>query len=723
MKLRYCLWIWSILLCLSLVAIAQESPTLPVADTTQPPEKPKQSLISLDTAVSGVSKYFLDELVITASRYEKSSFKVPTTVSILGQDKIEKSNPDIISDLFRNLPGVELSDAGPFAPRPVIRGLFGPRVLLLVNGERLNDTRESPFSGAQLSLVDIDDIERVEVINGPGTVLYGTDALGGVVNVITSKAKFKEDGSRPYGAKLKLRYSTADEQYKADLKVNYAVNKWAFSMGAGNRSATDYEAPDTTVVNSAAHANNFDLKAGYKINEKHTVFADYQRVEASNIGFPGVPNQSFPVRFFYPERSRGKIALSYEGKNINAYMPLIKGKVYYQSLEKDFDVAFGSLLFSETSTEVKTLGASFQELFLIQPYQILTWGVDYYREMVEGSRISYFPPDSIPAVPEVNWDVVGVYAQDEITPWKFLTFLAGFRYEYSKAAPQETKGIDPDSLPGDNTVKFLSLSGGAIYRLRPDLSLNLNLARVFRNPGIVERYFFGPGEPGTWVVANPELEKENGVSLDLGLKANLEKMSASLNFFFAEYKDFIDLRPSSYKGDTLYQGSRVWQWRNLLGVTRIDGLEAAWEGDFSDEFYGFANATYTYGHHRGPTDDTAGPTIPNIDPGIQPFFVPPFKIYFGLGWRQTDAGKIWAEAAARIVHKQSRVPENLPKTNGFRVIDLRGGFKLNHKVSVNLAVKNLTDESFVEPYNQVNVANPVLEPGRNFIFGVTINTD
>ncbi|OGC89052.1 MAG: hypothetical protein A2142_01125 [candidate division Zixibacteria bacterium RBG_16_48_11] len=94
-----------------------------------------------------------------------------------------------------------------------------------------------------------------------------------------------------------------------------------------------------------------------------------------------------------------------------------------------------------------------------------------------------------------------------------------------------------------------------------------------------------------------------------------------------------------------------------------------------------------------------------------------------MGWRQTDAGKIWAEAAARIVHKQSRVPENLPKTNGFRVIDLRGGFKLNHKVSVNLAVKNLTDESFVESYNQVNVDNPVLEPGRNFIFGVTINTD
>jgi len=738
----------------------------PAADTTKPKAKPREFLISLDRPGAGVSKYFLNELVVTTSRYQKSSFKVPNTVSVLNQDRIERSDPDIITNLFRNLPGVELNDAGPFAPRPVIRGLFGSRVLLLADGERLNDTRESPFSGAQLSLVDVDEIERVEVVNGPATVLYGTDALGGVVNLITNKPMFKEEGAQPYGANLKLRYSTVDKQYKSDLKVNYAKDKWAFSVGAGTRAATDYKAPDTTVVNSAVHANNFDVKAGYKLKENHKIFADYQRVKATHIGFPGVPNANFDGRFFYPERSRDKFALSYEGKNLNPNMPLLKGKVYYQTVKKDFrtvidlnapiysyfipsppDTTFvtGVLdsINTKTLSDVKTLGASFQELFLIQPYQILTWGVDYYREMVEGSHTTSTtiveththtsPPsestyssvavDDTPTVPEVNWEVAALYAQDEINPWKFMTFLTGLRYEYSRSSPQKTNGIPDSSLPPENTGRFLSWNLGATYRYKPNLSLNFNLSRAYRNPNIVEKYFFGPASGGTWVITNPGLGKEKGISLDLGVKANLEQMSASFNFFFAEYKNFIDLRPASYQGDTLYNGTRVWQWQNLPGVTRIDGVEAAWEGDFTEEFYGFASATYTFGHQHVSREDTVGANKPNIATGIQPFFVPPFKVYFGIGWRQKGTGKVWAEAAGRVVQRQDRVPEGVPVTSGFSVYDLRGGYKFNKNVNFNLVIRNLTNETYIEPYNQINVSNQVLEPGRNFIFGVTINTD
>src|SRR4030067_200195 len=230
MKSRELLIVTALFLTLGVLVSAQETAPPPAAETTKPPEvvsepaadttkavidmteptadtakstvdtlqkaKPKESLISLDQPGAGVSKYFLHEIIVTANRYEKSSFKTPASVSVLNHERIEKSDPDIIADLFRNLPGVELNDAGPFAPRPVIRGLFGSRVLLLADGERLNDTRESSFSGAQLSLVDVDEIERVEVVNGPGTVLYGTDALGGVINLITSRVKFNEDDAR-----------------------------------------------------------------------------------------------------------------------------------------------------------------------------------------------------------------------------------------------------------------------------------------------------------------------------------------------------------------------------------------------------------------------------------------------------------------------------------------------------------------------------------------------
>src|SRR4030067_2263234 len=143
MKSRELLIVTALFLTLGVLVSAQETAPPPAADTTKPPEvvsepaadttkpvidlteptadtakstvdtlqkaKPKESLISLDQPGAGVSKYFLNELVITTSRYEKSNFKVPTAVSVINQEKIKKSDPDIIADLFRNLPGVELN--------------------------------------------------------------------------------------------------------------------------------------------------------------------------------------------------------------------------------------------------------------------------------------------------------------------------------------------------------------------------------------------------------------------------------------------------------------------------------------------------------------------------------------------------------------------------------------------------------------------------------------
>src|SRR5574341_1637836 len=214
----------SLLALLSVIAVAQESSTSGsvLSDTLKPEANSSPDQMDTVSDRPPLPQFFMKEVLVTSSRYEKGSFRVPNSVYVISQEKKEKADPQILADLLKHAPGVEVTEAGPFNTRPVIRGLVGSKILLLVDGERLNDTRESPFSGAQLSLVDVDEIERVEVVNGPGTVLYGTDALGGVVNLITSKAMFKEEGAPAYGAKLKLRYSTVDEQYKGDLKVNYA---------------------------------------------------------------------------------------------------------------------------------------------------------------------------------------------------------------------------------------------------------------------------------------------------------------------------------------------------------------------------------------------------------------------------------------------------------------------------------------------------------------------
>lgn len=330
----------AILLLWGVIAFAQE-PQPTTSDTTKttpdtfPTEKDAmqvkneatQVLALEDTVVVPEPKYFMKEITVTTSRYEKSSFRVPNSVYVISQEKKERADPQIIVDLLRNAPGVEVVDAGPFNTRPVIRGLMGSKILLLVDGERLNDTRESPFSGAQLSLVDIDEVERIEVVNGPGTVLYGTDALGGVINVITKKSSFSQSGDIKLGAAYKFRYSTTGDQKKNRLDLRASSSKWALNLGGSFRKVpndyltADASSKDSSVTNSKLQEESeVGLSLGYKLTDNQTFLLDAQRNRDFGIGFAGFSPLSHPFR------QRDKLSLAYDGKNLLESIPLDKNQ-------------------------------------------------------------------------------------------------------------------------------------------------------------------------------------------------------------------------------------------------------------------------------------------------------------------------------------------------------------------------------------------------------------
>ena len=127
-----------------------------------------------------------ETVTVTAARTELVAQDTPVPVSVIDRTQLERQPVATIGDLFRSLPGVSTASEGPFQVRPRIRGLESNRVLILVDGERLNHTRTSTSeSGIEIGLVGVDQIETVEVLRGSGSVLYGTDALGGTINLIT----------------------------------------------------------------------------------------------------------------------------------------------------------------------------------------------------------------------------------------------------------------------------------------------------------------------------------------------------------------------------------------------------------------------------------------------------------------------------------------------------------------------------------------------------------
>jgi outer membrane receptor for ferrienterochelin and colicin len=130
-----------------------------------------------DSSALEEERVFKDQIVVTAARQEQASGDAPAPITVFDREAIEKIQPEKMADLFKAIPGVEIEGEGPFRGIPVIRGLSSNRVLILVDGQRLNNARESTnFAGIQPALVNLAEVERIEVLRGPASVQYGSDA-------------------------------------------------------------------------------------------------------------------------------------------------------------------------------------------------------------------------------------------------------------------------------------------------------------------------------------------------------------------------------------------------------------------------------------------------------------------------------------------------------------------------------------------------------------------
>ncbi len=181
---------------------------------------------------------------MTATRYELDSFQTPVPISVVSSQDLARQQPEKMVDVLKQLPGVDVSGEGPFRGLPVIRGMDSNRVLILVDGQRLNNARESTeFAGIQPGLVDLSMVDHIEVVRGPSSVLYGSDAIGGVINIITKQQAFHQDVFQ-LGGNVGYEYGDATRSNRGHAEVNGAGDRTTFHIGASAFEAKDYSSPD-----------------------------------------------------------------------------------------------------------------------------------------------------------------------------------------------------------------------------------------------------------------------------------------------------------------------------------------------------------------------------------------------------------------------------------------------------------------------------------------------
>jgi hemoglobin/transferrin/lactoferrin receptor protein len=657
-------------------------------------------------------RVFSDQIVVTAARQEQLSGEVPAPVTVFDRELIEQAQPEKMADLFKMIPGVEIDGEGPFRGLPVIRGLKSNRILILVDGQRLNNARESTsFAGIQPALVNLAEVDRIEVLRGPASVQYGSDAIGGVINIITRQPDLGVSGFRVSGD-VGLEYGTTSDSRLGRVSVTGTGNGFSFYAGgsveevddytAANGAATDdrYEGfvrSDDTVPNSGMKQSSFNGGVKFLTGSQSVLRFDAEVIRTEDVGFPGFDLETSGIEINFPNFDRDKLSVGWQSGPVGALSD-ISLSAYYQRVDKESQNLFdlpGFFSSSFTRSEIDSFGFNAQSIAAFGRHG-LTFGLDLYRDSVDDNALSEqcfggfcLPPSTEVAVPTSEQTGLGVYIEDRWSVSDAITLQLGLRGDTFDFVSDD----DPDypGEPFDVTDSALSGNIGLTWSLTEHVNLVGLLARGFRTPNLQERSFTGLATNGeAFIIQNPDLDSESSWNYEAGFKVRYERYSGGVQFFYNDLTDFITFE---FLGPDPVTGIELAQFANVEKAT-IKGVELDLQAIFAKWWTAFGSLAYLEGDN-----DTTGEPLASI---------PPLKVVVGLRYQRPAW---WIEADLRFLDGQDRLPESDPffdtGTTGFTVYDLRGGYEFGFGLGVLVALENVTDELYNEPFNN----RP--EPGRN----------
>lgn len=676
----------------------------------------------------------LSAVNVTATRTERETFATPVPVTVFGTEEIRERQAAGLADLFRAAPGLDVEGVGTSQPRPVIRGIGGQRILLLEDGLRLNNSRREQRRSELPALVDVAGVERVEVVRGAASVLYGSDAIGGVVNYVTPPPIPLQGTSRPRGM-LGYRYSSAGGDFEPYGTATGQIAGVGIRVGGSYREADPYRAPagafgdvtlDSAVRVEDTGVRDYSLRVtlGARVAERHGVFARYERYRGDDAGFGFVEPEAYDpgaarLRLFFPWQEFDRVTAGYEGTALG--LPVadrVSVLTYRQTNERLFATdVFQALgppgasltVHSESRTDIGTYGFRVEVSKLAADNHLLVYGVDLFRDRSENTDTStttvegFGPPQvsgrGSPRVPYATYRSVGAFVQDEMRFAERLRAVVGVRYQDVFTETLPTPGnTEPPSDATDRTVVGAT---SVQYRILPVLSVVGTAGRAFRSPNLVERFFSGssPEGRGYWI-RNTDLRAETSFNTEIGVRFRTPRLRAEVWAFRNVIHDGIRVVPT---GDST---NGVAVYRNVnVDELRYYGAEVAGEAQVAA---GLSIAgTFAWLTGSSPTDST-------------------LDVVLGYGLRATGTlrytdlgGRLWAEYAVRYsgARKDEFVDNPVgPDIPAFVVHDVRGGVTVAGQ-RLTVAVRNLTNALYAESAN-VGFFRP--EPGRHVVAGVAV---
>ncbi len=685
----------------------------------------------------------LKTITVTATRQPTDLQNVPAPVSVIDAAQLQRRSPGAVAEMFRELAGVDVVGVGANQLRPAIRGQRGQRILLLQDGLRLGNSRRQQDFGELPALVDVSSIERVEVVRGPSSVLYGTDAIGGVVNLITTAPSTRSTSPVARGH-VGYRYGDAGSSNRGDGQLTVTSGGLTVRLGGSLRDVSDYKAPagsygnvrlatDTRVIDGGVRDQTLNGYLGWRSTAGYGAYLKAERYGADDAGFGLVEPRTLGgnqarIQIRYPQQQVDRVTAGFNAgllslpvadrMDISFYLQA-NGRDLAQNIFAPFGPGTppgaGVDIRTSNRTDVTTFGLR-AEATRALARATLTYGVDWFRDDAEGrdssltTVIGFGPPRPAASlrtqVPNATLSSLGVFLQNDLRLHDRFSLIVGGRFQGTSAEPRATARLTttPPAGARNNTGVY---AVNALLRATSRLNLIATVGRGFRAPNLVERYFDGPTPEGSaYQSATPDLKPEQSVNVDAGARWQSSRVNAEVFLFQNRIEDGIRIAPA---GDSV---GRLPRFRNInVTSLRVRGAEVGVSGSLG------AGLTASANWSRLLTKNISDPALPVGD-------VFASKVNLSLGWREAQ-GRWWGEYAVRhngkqqdIVAGSSPVGNFLP---AFTVQSARAGARLwslgGVTQDLGVQVNNLSNTLYAEVAN-AGFFRP--EPRRNVV--VTLGT-
>ncbi len=669
--------------------------------------------------------------VVTATRVATDPFDLPFFAQALTQRDYEQMLPRTLPDWLHETPGVMVQKTANGQASPFIRGFTGFRTAMLIDGIRLNNSTFRDGPNQYWSTVDALSVARLEIVQGPGSVLYGSDAVGGTVNVLTLDPPHPGPGLDWQGRTF-VRAASAEESITTRAEGSGPLgDRASLQVGGTWKSFGDLRGGDDVGAQPKTGYGEYDLdaKLDYLLRPNVRLTAAHQTVSQDDVwrthstiyglDWEGLVAGSDLQRSLDQRRH-----LTYLQLHVTDLPGFIEKASFSLSDHIQDETQYrlrGNRRSEVAKVDVNTLGTWLQ---LESPSRVGRWvyGTSFYHDWVASQGRTYNADGSLrsialqgPVADNSDYDQVGCFVQDNLPPLGPLEVTLRSRFEHVEANAGRIQ--DPvTGLPYSFSKSWDSVVSGARALVHLDQDKHWNvygaLGQSFRAPNLSDLTRSDIAGSGQIETPSTSVRPERFMTYEAGIKTRYARWELQAAYFYTDIQDMIIRTPT---GRTINGAAEVTKQNSGEGFVHGVEMQANWR--FHEQLTAIATLTWL---------DSELDAFPTSDPALkvrEPLSrLMPTTSLLALRWRHPQ-GKFWAEGQCLLAARQDQLStldradiERIPPggTPGYAVWNLRAGWRAGKNFTLSVAVENLSDEDYRIHGSGVN------EPGRNFVLGAEV---